>query len=169
VLALGFVGWRPFMTNLIEHHSLVYPPTDELGYKVGTGNQVPSELVGTTRLDKLASLFFARTDVAGVSVKWKVPGIFDPHELSMDSVTRIGGFGPWFGAAAVCGGVALLGAVAVALRWRLAPSYRDLEIPAVLLFLAVLSTVLFPERWWVRAPVHGDRPFRLMATTISDR
>ena len=77
LLALGFVGWRPYVINVLEYHRLVYPPPDELGYKPGTGNQLPANLKTAGPIPKLAALFFARTDMDGGPVKFKVPGTLD--------------------------------------------------------------------------------------------
>ena len=78
LLAVGFVGWRPYVVNVLEHHRLVYPPPDELGYKPGSGNQLPINLSTAGRIPKLAALFFARTDIDGGPVKFKVPGALAP-------------------------------------------------------------------------------------------
>jgi hypothetical protein len=149
-LSIGFVGWRPYMTNLIEHRTFLYPAPDQLGYRPEVGDQVPTDLLGGSRSKKIASLFFARTDVRGDHNEWKVPGTFSSKELSMDSVTRVGGFGPLFGAATVLGIVTLLGAVAKAIGGRLRPDYRAIEGPAILLLLALVTTIFFPEPWWAR-------------------
>ncbi len=65
LVAVLFVGWRPYMTNLIEHHTIVYPPPEELGYRPHEPGQVPPNLDGEGRIAKLAALLFARTNMDG--------------------------------------------------------------------------------------------------------
>jgi hypothetical protein len=149
LIAVGFVGWRPYMTNLIDHHALLYPPASELGYQPGSASQVPSNLDGAGRAKKLAALLFARTDMDGGPVSWKIPGTFARPELRMATDTRDGGFGPFFGAAAVLA----FGSLALALLFRTRPkSVLDFRLEALigLAVFALVTTVLFPEPWWAR-------------------
>jgi hypothetical protein len=149
LIAVGFVGWRPYMTNLIDHHALLYPPASELGYQPGSASQVPSNLDGAGRAKKLAALLFARTDMDGGPVSWKIPGTFARPELRMATDTRDGGFGPFFGA----GAVLAFGSLALALLFRTRPqSVLDFRLEALigLAVFALVTTVLFPEPWWAR-------------------
>jgi len=149
VLALGFVGWRPYVVNVLENHRLVYPPPDELGFKPGTGNQLPENLKTAGRVPKLAALFFARTDMDGGSVKFKVPGTLTWHELRMATATRKGGFGPFFGAAALVALAALVWAPAR--RTSSGTSNRNrIEVLLGLTAYGFATTILFPEPWWAR-------------------
>ncbi len=144
LIAVLFVGWRPYMTNLIEHHSIIYPPPEELGYRPHEPGQVPANLDGTGRISKLEALFFAKTNMDGGPVEYKLPGTWTPHELRMASDTRNGGFGPFFGAEIIMAAAAL----ALALWRRVA--IRGHEFPWTVMLFALLATVLFPEPWWAR-------------------
>ena len=150
LLAVGFVGWRPYVMNVLEHHRIVYPPPDELGYKPGDAFAVPPNLDGAGRGLKLASLFFSRTDRRYQEpVSFKLPGTLDWHELRMGRDTRGGGFGPFFGAVTL---VAFAALVWASLR-RTAPriAYRHhAEVLLGLMAYGLLTTVLFPEPWWAR-------------------
>ncbi|WP_461369259.1 hypothetical protein [Candidatus Darwinibacter acetoxidans] len=149
VLSVGFVGWRPYATNLLEYHRFVYPPPDELGYNPSTGNQIPHNLRTSGRIAKLGALFFARTNMHGGPIEFKVPGTFNGNELHMASDTRNGGFGPFFGVATI---------LAIAALALAAFHYRTVSLPndpyfVVLLFLTALgtaATAVFPEPWWAR-------------------
>jgi hypothetical protein len=149
LIAVGFAGWRPYATNLIEHHALLYPPASELGYKPGAATQVPPNLDGAGHAKKLAALLFARTDMDGGPVIWKIPGAFARSELKMATDTRNGGFGPFFGVAVVLAfGILALAAV---FRTR-PPSPLDFRLEALIGLTAygVITTALFPEPWWAR-------------------
>ena len=149
LLAIGFVGWRPYVVNVLEHHRVVYPPPDELGYKPGAASQVPPNLNAAGRGQKLAALFFARTDMDGGPVSFKVPGTLDWHELRMASDTRDGGFGPFFGAATLVALAVLAWAAVRRTTPRMVYRHR-LEVLLGLTAYGVLTTVLFPEPWWAR-------------------
>jgi len=149
-LSLGFVGWRPFITNLRDYQTIIYPSPDELGYRPGSGDQVPDDLQGKSRLQKFLSLCLARTDVAGRHNDWKVPGTITTSELNMDSVTRVGGFGPLFGAAMIVGIATFFSGVVIAISCRYRPCYRAVEAPMAIFVLSLLTTILFPEPWWAR-------------------
>jgi hypothetical protein len=144
LIALLFVGWRPYMVNLIEHHTIIYPPPAELGYRPGEPGQIPANLDGAGRGWKLTALFFARTNMDGGPVEYKIPGTWTSHELRMASDTRNGGFGPLFGAEIILSAVAF--AWAVSRRRRL----RHMELQWSLMLTALLTTILFPEPWWAR-------------------
>ncbi|MGA8758159.1 MAG: hypothetical protein WB611_17860, partial [Stellaceae bacterium] len=150
LLAVGFVGWRPYVVNVLEYHRVVYPPPDELGYKPGDASAVPPNLDGAGRGWKLAALFFSRTDRRYQEpVSFKVPGTLDRQELRMGRDTRGGGFGPFFGAVTLVA----LAALAWAFIRRTTPRmvYRHrVEVLLGLMAYGLLTTVLFPEPWWAR-------------------
>jgi hypothetical protein len=149
LLAVGFVGWRPYVVNVLEHHRVVYPPPDELGYKPGAEIGVPPNLAAAGRGPKLAALFFARTDRSQGPVSFKVPGTVDRHELLMGTETRGGGFGPFFGAVTLVALAALVWASVRRTTPRLVYRHR-LEVLCGLTAYGLLTTVLFPEPWWAR-------------------
>ena len=149
VLAVGFVGWRPYVINVLEYHRLVYPPPDELGFKPGTGSELPENLKTAARIPKLAALFFAQTDMDGGPVKFKVPGTFAAHELRMATDTRNGGFGPFFGATTVVALAALVWAAARRTSSGTSNRHR-IEVLLGLTAYGFVATILFPEPWWAR-------------------
>ena len=148
LIAIGFAGWRPYVTNVLEHRAIVYPPPSELGYRPGGASQVPANLDGAGRATKLAALAFARTDRDGGPVEWKAPGVFDRRELRMASDTRNGGFGPFFGAATVLA-FGALGWALVNGRGRGGFGYRRQALLGLTAY-GLLTTMLFPEPWWAR-------------------
>lgn len=149
LLAVGFVGWRPYIVNVLEYHRLDFPPPDELGYKPGVGNQLPANLSMAGPIPKLAALFFARTDVDGGPVNFKVPATLGWHELRMSSDTRNGGFGPFFGAATLVALAALGWATVRRARAGTSNRYR-IEVLLGLTAYGFVTTILFPEPWWAR-------------------
>jgi hypothetical protein len=150
LLAVGFVGWRPYVTNVLEHHRVIYPPPDELGYKPGPTGEVPPNLQVAGRGWKLAALFFARTDRTYDPVRFKVPGTFDRDELyNMHMDTPTGGFGPFFGAVTLVALAALAWASVRRTTLRLVYRHR-LEVLLGLTAYGLLTTILFPEPWWAR-------------------
>jgi hypothetical protein len=160
VVATGFVGWRPNITNLIAYGQFVYPPADEIGYRPKTGDQIPVDLRQAGRARKLLSLFFARTDTKGLRVVWKIPGTVARNELNLNESPRVGGFGALFGAATILGFVTVLAAVVGSAYggFRI-QGRRAIEAPTALLLIALLTTGLFPEPWWARfVPVAWEIP-----------
>jgi hypothetical protein len=149
VLAVGFAGWRPYVTNVLDHHSVMYPLPSELGYKPGNAGQVPPNLDGAGRAAKIAALIFARTDMDGGPTQLKLPGTFAWHEFRMASDTRNGGFGPLFGAAILLAFGALAWAFVSRARWSFKLDFR-LEALLGLTAYGVVTTALFPEPWWAR-------------------
>ena len=144
LIAVLFVGWRPYMVNLVEHHTIIYPPPRELGYRPREPGQVPPNLDRAGCGRKLAALFFARTNVDGGPVEYKIPGTWTSHELRMASDTRNGGFGPFFGIEMVLSAAAFTWTISRCLR------LRHLELQWSLALTALLTTTLFPEPWWAR-------------------
>jgi hypothetical protein len=137
LLAVGFVGWRPYVVNVLEHHRVIYP-------------EVPPDLNAAGRGWKLAALFFARTSTLYPGpASFKVPGTVDRDELHMATDTRIGGFGPFFGAATLVGLAALAWASVRRTTPRLVYRHR-LEVLLGLTAYSLLTTVIFPEPWWAR-------------------
>ena len=143
LLAVGFVGWRPYVVNVLEHHRavsdlhLIYP-------------EAPPNLNAAGRGWKLAALFFARTSTLYPGpASFKVPGTVDRDELHMATDTRIGGFGPFFGAATLVGLAALAWASVRRTTPRLVYRHR-LEVLLGLTAYGLLTTVIFPEPWWAR-------------------
>ena len=149
LLAVGFVGWRPYVINVLEYHRIVYPPPDELGYKVGDAFEVPPNLDGAGRGWKLAALFFARTDRIQEPISFKVPGTVDRHELRMGRDTRGGGFGPFFGAVTLVAVAALALGTVRRKKLRMIDLLR-VEVLLGLMAYSLLTTALFPEPWWAR-------------------
>ena len=141
LLAVGFVGWRPYVVNVLEHHRVVYPPQ--------AGRVAPPNLDAAGRGWKVAALFFARTDNSEGPVSFKVPGTVDRHELHMGTDTRVGGFGPFFGAETLVALAALAWASVRRTTPRLIYRHR-LEVLLGLTAYGLLTTVLFPEPWWAR-------------------
>jgi hypothetical protein len=139
-----FVGWRPYVLNLRDHGTIIYPPRQELGYysQAQLGGQIPPNLAEAGHGLKVAALFFGRTNV-GDDVAFKIPGTLIAQELKMTPDGRNGGFGPFFGAETI---LALL-----ALAWAAGRiSLRRQLLPASIALTCLATTLLFPEPWWAR-------------------
>lgn len=153
VLLLGVVGltavlglgYRPYVTNVLEHGRLVHPPTH-----VVMAGQAPTTAADRGHAGELAHLVFsanAPVPPGGTSrliFPWQMPS--EAFHLAVDN--RSGGFGPGFDITLLLACASL--AVALAGRRRLGGSGLN---DADWLHLALAMTacvVLFPIPWWAR-------------------
>src|SRR5690606_35660913 len=96
-VAVVGVGYKPYVTNVIDHGQLLYPSVD----KIMKGNE-PANMAPLTPPMKFLYGVFGRT----VHSEWpidapieiKIPGTFHLDEFKLLRFdTRRGGFGPFFG------------------------------------------------------------------------
>ncbi len=150
IAALGLlVGWRPYVTNLVQHGALLYPPLQLLGYSPDDPSQIPSGLRNHGRLFQLGALAFAASSDVG-DVHWKLPWVIGRDELGASWGPRIGGFGPLFGLALLSS--ALYAAVSAAIAGAAAAlrSLTSSAFAASFVSSALITTALFPQPWWAR-------------------
>ncbi len=144
-LAAGLVGFNPYVTNFIRYHNPFYPA---IGPEQGSSwirDSTPDTFFERNRLEKLCrSLYSESSNERNKPAQLKLPFACSNSEIHCfnDPDTRIGGFGPLFGAAL------LLSFAIPVITWR---TRRKDTIQAILLLLLVLVTVLVnPECWWAR-------------------
>ena len=153
IFAILIVGYRPYVTNVLDHGTLLYPNSDrimDVNTPVNVQNPMPSPL-------KFLYGVFARTEHNryGIPIEspiqLKVPGTFELKEFyAPDYDIRRGGFGPLFS-------LALTGSLLILLIGRLAaangaptPLTREGDGIAIFGLVLLAITVFFPEPWWAR-------------------
>jgi hypothetical protein len=143
VFAVCFIGYAPYMRNLLEHGNPVFgaPTSDIAGLR-------PVNLNDENRLTRFAVSTFSRTEPArapdGTHVKW--PWSIAPGEARVlyGADITVGGFGPLFGAALF---LALFAAIVAAG----APATRRRAVPVLLVAACVAASMfIHAETWWAR-------------------
>lgn len=150
ILAVGVVGFDTYVVNAIRHGSPFYPLSGRDPIDVITA-QMPGELVGKGRIEKLAHGVFSRAaneKGPGTGTSIKVPFMLSRKELTAYWApdTRVAGLGPLFGGSLL---VALLLASAAATRRELR---RDERVRFAFAGLAIVTVTLLAngESWWAR-------------------
>ncbi|MGE5341010.1 MAG: hypothetical protein ACM3SY_05955 [Candidatus Omnitrophota bacterium] len=147
VIAFLFIGFQPYVTNLIYKGNIVYPAVRLEGGKIETvlNKQAPPAFLKKDRFSKLVYSVFSSSDNASNMPRLKVPFSIGENEMKAFNVTdaRYGGFGPLFGSILLLVLVVML-IVAFKLR-RIVWLFSF--IPAMLILLV---TLLSPESWWAR-------------------
>ncbi|MZR31724.1 hypothetical protein [Sneathiella litorea] len=150
LLGVTVIGYKPYVTNILDHGQLLYPSVA----KIMKGNE-PANVVSLSAPMKFFYGIFARTDHSewpiDAPIELKIPGTFKLTEFKyLRFDTRRGGFGPFFS-------LALLTAIAAYMTSRIA--YRNKNTPhwrregdGLALFGTVIigASVFFPESWWAR-------------------
>jgi hypothetical protein len=145
IIATLALGYRPYVTNVLAHGTLVHPPTDVI-----MAGQTPSTAAAHGHAGQLAHLVFsanAPVDPGGasrLSAPWQIPE--ESFQLAVDN--RSGGFGPAFD----IGVLLALGAMAASLarRPRATGAEGDSAAWARLAVAMGACVVLFPVPWWAR-------------------
>lgn len=142
LVSVVLVGYRPYVTNVVDHGAVIYPPFDKI-----LGGAIPPNLRGADHLTKLAHALFAQT-ASGINgedsiLKWPVQIRLSEFAAST-GVSRSGGFGPFFG-------LFFVSTMACFIRSFLSPTrgqlHREfLTAAGIILFLCII----FPEPWWGR-------------------
>ena len=142
LLGVGAIGYHPLVRNWLGT-GLPFYPFDGSGAAMAA--QRPANLAEAGRAEKLFyGLFAASAYRQGAPARLKPPIVVTPGELAATAAvdTRLGGFGPLFGLAAI---LTLIVAVhAIARR-----GWRDPDA-AILAALLLATVVAFPEPWWAR-------------------
>ena len=144
-----FVGYSPyvsqFATNLLKRGDPLYP-TNWQSLIVIEYNSPPN-FITMGRWEKLFASFFSVSDAPPRDSQFKFPLTVTLKEIEAFGApdTRIGGFGPLFGAA-----ILMMLALFARLRW----AYREqLKYQAVILVLTafiLISALSNSEAWWAR-------------------
>jgi hypothetical protein len=144
-LAAVLAGFNPYITNFIKYHNPFYPAIGPGHGSSWIRDSTPDTFFERNRLEKLCrSLYSESSNERNKPAEFKLPFACSNQEIHCfnDPDTRIGGFGPLFGAAL------LLSFAIPVITWK---TRRKNTIQAVSLLLLVLITVLVnPECWWAR-------------------
>lgn len=150
LLAVGVIGYDTYVVNAVRHGSPFFPLSGEDPIDVITA-QMPGELAGKGRIEKLARGVFSRAaneKGPGTGTTLKVPFTIIRKELTAYWApdTRVAGLGPLFGGALLL--AVLLASAAVA---RSEPR-RDERVRFALAGIAIVSATLLAnaESWWAR-------------------
>jgi hypothetical protein len=152
VVGITVIGYKPYVTNVVDHGDLLYPSVDKI-----MATNIPENLEELSVPAKFLYGIFSRTEdsvwpvLVTAPVHLKLPGTFQISEFKdLDFDTRRGGFGPLFS-------LAFLLSIAVYAFSRLttprdedAPSRRKGDALALFSFILLLASIFFPESWWAR-------------------
>ncbi|MZR31723.1 hypothetical protein [Sneathiella litorea] len=152
IVGITVIGYKPYVTNILDHGELLYPSVDKI-----MATNIPENLEPLPVPMKFLYGILSRTEdsvwpvLVTAPVHLKIPGTFQLSEFKdLDFDTRRGGFGPFFS-------LALILSFAVYLLSKLTQQH-DSNGPlkrkgdAMALFAIILfgASVLFPESWWAR-------------------
>ncbi len=150
VLALFFVGYNPYVTNVLRKGHPFYPLAGPKSANVII-HQEPENFQHAGRFKKLLTSIFSQTENVSrrETTKWKWPFSLDIPELAAltTSDSRIAGFGPWFGGAFLLSIFILLASLPRIVVRQANPISATL---LGMIFFLALSVLANPESWWAR-------------------
>jgi hypothetical protein len=139
VIAIGIVGWHPYITRPLQTGQLL-----DVGLDVLVG---PANLMDAGPLTRLLFLMFGRLGNATGSeialLRW--PWQLDAADFALLAGARTGGFGHWFGIQ-VLGGALIALTSSIGRRWSI-PREGLAPLWTIIVFAAGL---FFPASWWAR-------------------
>jgi hypothetical protein len=149
-LALGLVGYNPYIINTFSFSHPFYPVMGEKTVDIMSQN-IPAGFEGKNILSKFFISLFAHTDnvvvTNGKKIVLKIPFSFNKNDITSayEVDIRIAGFGPLFS------GILLLSITAL-LIFLLQP---DRQWTVVIKWIYALGFIIFsiliiPEAWWAR-------------------
>ncbi|MCF8468922.1 MAG: hypothetical protein K9G33_16095 [Sneathiella sp.] len=152
VFAVLVIGYKPYVTNVLDHGKLLYPSVEKI-----MGPNTPANVETLPIPMKFLYGIFAKTEdnhwpiPLEAPVNLKIPGTFklsEFKELVFD--TRRGGFGPFFSLALLASifayaGCKLASRSNTACSWR-----RDGDGTAAFAVVLLGASMFFPESWWAR-------------------
>jgi hypothetical protein len=157
LFAILVIGYKPYVTNVLHHGTLLYPSVDKI--------MAPNMPENVNALPVPVKFFYGIFSVTAdnhwpipidAPIVLKIPGTFKKSEFKeLIFDTRRGGFGPYFSLAFLTS-ILAYGACRLAARNR--SSYRWQRtgdgIAAFAIVLA-LTCMFFPESWWARYVPHA--------------
>ncbi len=156
------IGYKPFVTNYLDHGKVLYPAVDQ----IMKGN-VPENIL---TLPAPVKFVYGIGAVTGESywptpfhapISVKVPGTFSIDEFKhLRYDTRRGGFGPLFSFALIASVLAWTAAIVSRPRMS-APAIRKAGAIGTLSLVLLVGCAFFPESWWARYV-----PFVWMSTVL---
>jgi hypothetical protein len=142
LLSVTLVGYRPYLTNVLDYGALVYPPVNVI-----LNDAVPPNLLDADQLTKLAHVVFGQTGALNFGensvLKWPFQIRFSEFTAS-NGIALSGGFGPFFAMIVI---VTLANVVYGLLFHRRGSLHRDLLIASSIFLFACL---VFHEPWLAR-------------------
>lgn len=150
VVTLFFVGYNPYLTNVIRKGHPFYPLAGPKAKNIII-QQEPLNFRQAGRAKKLWISIFSRTENVSRSgttaAKWPFGiGISELQALTTSDI-RIGGFGPWFGGAMLLSIVIIISALAGIFAKPTNPAARGL---LGMILVVAISVLVNPESWWAR-------------------
>ena len=153
IFGILVIGYKPYVTNILDHGDLFYPPSAEIMNKntpVNVQDPMPSP-------QKFLIGLLARTEhnrygiPVEAAINMKIPGSFTLAEFKApDFDTRRGGFGPLFSLALLASLLAFAGSRFAISGNATKPPRRDSGGIAIFGFILLVITIFFPEPWWAR-------------------
>ncbi len=149
-LTVGFVfiGFHPYMTNLIKHDNVFYSLTETQAEIYGI---TPFYLKEKNRFAKFLISYGARSfdkaaDGESLSQVLKIPFNVNKRELlnASNPELEIAGFGPFFS------GAGILSLILLAILTRQFYRQKDFRYGLYLLMVVTVSIFLIPDPWWAR-------------------
>jgi len=151
IIAFIFIGFQPYMTNLLHKGNPFYPASRLVGSQVAPLNislskQAPEAFIETNRFRKLFLSIFSNSDNNPNNIpQLKIPFAIHDNEMAAfnRSDARYGGFGPLFGSVLV---MVLLAGFFVFFKTRKVVMMFCFIPSLVILILTLIN----PEAWWAR-------------------
>ncbi len=151
IIGIAVIGYKPYLTNVIDHGAFLYPPVDEI-----MDTNVPENLETLAGPEKFLYGIFSRTEdsvwpvLVTAPINLKIPGSVRISEFKdLDFDTRRGGFGPLFSLAFLLAFVAY-GAAKVTARDETSDDGRTRDMFAATGGFLIVISAAFPEPWWAR-------------------
>ncbi|WP_340150635.1 hypothetical protein [uncultured Sneathiella sp.] len=156
VVAFAFgilvIGYKPFVTNYLDHGEFLYPSVDE----IMQGN-VPKNVIPLSSPMKFIYGIGAETGQTTwpfyfhAPIDLKVPGTFKLAEFKLLRYdTRRGGFGPLFSLALLASIIAYASSRIAGYNKSRYNWHREGDGIAVLSLFLLIISMFFPESWWAR-------------------
>ena len=150
--AVIVIGYKPYVTNLQDHLSLLYPPVrDIMSYNI------PNNVKGVSAPVGFFYGIFAETGRTlwpypfDSQIYLKFPGTFSIDEFKILRFdTRRGGFGPFFSLALLSSLFAYLACKIASFASSSYSMRRKGDSIAALALVLLLMSMFFPESWWAR-------------------
>ena len=152
LIGITAIGYKPYVTNIVDHGQLLYPSVDKI-----MATNIPDNLEALPVPVKFLYGIFSRTEdsvwpvLVTAPVHLKIPGTFQISEFKdLDFDTRRGGFGPFFSLALILSIVVFTFTRLTSARRNYAPQRHKGDALALFAFILLVASALFPESWWAR-------------------
>ncbi len=171
IVAIGVVGYFPYMINIVQYHDVFYPGLKVL--KSEAGKFTPPRLAHKNQFSKFLISFFSHTDNLHLTatkdpiIRSKIPFTFDKTDLfnaSKPNVVFMAGLGPFF--SGIC-----LSSIFLFGYWLWKLKDRRTALPFIISAGTILLSVLIiSEAWYARyTPQFWFFPLILLIVTETDQ